>query len=66
MFATCTGAPKYDIFQFLADEVTAAHARSVKALAPHPEACKEFVAFASGYIGFHASSARYKLLDLNL
>ncbi|KAJ6568244.1 terpenoid synthase [Mycena vulgaris] len=64
--AAQSGRSKQAVLVDLVEEAVAAHSNVVAILTPHPEVLAAFRAFASGYIGFHATATRYRLEELKL
>jgi hypothetical protein len=54
------------VLRDLVEEAVAAHHNVLDILEPHPEVHAAFRSFVAGYIGFHASATRYRLVELNL
>lgn len=66
LVAQCRDIPKVEALKLVADECAAAHLRVVETLQGDPIARASWWSFASGYIGFHAASERYRLDELRL
>ncbi|KAF8874411.1 isoprenoid synthase domain-containing protein [Infundibulicybe gibba] len=66
LLADCYATSKQEALDTLVDGAVNANDRVLQILAPYPGACLAYQHFRQGYIGFHASLARYKLGELNI
>lgn len=57
---------KIEALILVANNVADAHQRALRILSPSEGALDAYARFSHGYVGFHASSDRYKLGELNL
>ena len=66
MLAARTKTSKLEVFGELTETTIGLHKRIIEILEGSPEACEVFKHFTAGYVGFHTSTARYRLDDLAL
>ncbi|EJD44865.1 terpenoid synthase [Auricularia subglabra TFB-10046 SS5] len=66
LVAQCRDISHVDALKVVADESAAAYLRVVETLQENPAARTAWLSFATGYIGFHVASKRYRLDELRV
>ncbi|EDR03562.1 uncharacterized protein LACBIDRAFT_331339 [Laccaria bicolor S238N-H82] len=62
--ARCHGVSKMEVIHRLSQDAATCHSQVLRILSPHRDAHTAYANFSQGYIGFHASLARYRLNEL--